>query len=100
VEYPSGLSNVHHSDVTHAILIELMCIQTIFERYPPRTPQEDIKRISEPAERIEQLYEYCKTARSRQEMMDYLKLSDRKYFRENILFLLLILLFHNNSGTR
>ena len=58
------------------------------------------KRISEPAERIEQLYEYCKTARSRQEMMDYRKLSDRKYFRENILLPLLILLFHNNSGTR
>lgn len=36
-------------------------------------------------EKMKKLLEFCKTAKSRREMQEYMELTDREYFRANIL---------------
>lgn len=59
--------------------------EDIFKTLIPLTPQVTMQ-AAEQTERTKKISIFCKTPKSRQEIMKFLKLKDREHFRVNILY--------------
>ena len=69
--------------------IEGDIFKTIIPLTPQDTPQDTPHDYAENELRIAGIMEFCKVPRSRHEIQEYIKITDREYFRKKILIPLL-----------
>jgi ATP-dependent DNA helicase RecG len=84
-ELGSGVRNIHKYNKIYSGVEPTLIEGDVFKTIIPLTTQATTQAAMQANEEVKELLEFCALPRTRSEMQEFMKLSNREHFRKNIL---------------